>query len=76
MEVVKEICQGSSSLKAIMTTENCHKDFVSFAIQTGITFGNEPELINFNREKLKAFLLDVIIALDNTKHTGDIYGSN
>lgn len=71
---VRELSQNNNVLKSSIVSDNCHPDTVTLAITTSNCCNPDLVYINLSRDKLKNFLIDLLVDLENSRNFyGDLY---
>lgn len=71
---IRELSQNNNTITGSINTDKCHPGSVNIALKTDNS--NNPELIyiNLSRDKVKNFLVDLLVDLENSRHIGDNHG--
>lgn len=71
---VRELSQNNNVIKSSIILDNCHPSTVTLAITTSDCSNPELTYVNLSRDKLRDFLVDLLVDLENSRHSyGDIY---
>ena len=65
---IRELSQNNNVIKSSIVLDNCHPNTVTLAITT--SDGSNPELtyVNLSRDKLRDFLVNLLVDLENSRH--------
>lgn len=71
---MRELSQNNNVLKSSILPNKGHPSTVTIAIATSNCSDPELTYVNVSRDKLRDFIIDLLVDLENSRHPyGDIY---
>lgn len=65
---IRELSQNNNVIKSSIVLDNCHPDTVTLAITTSDCSNPELTYVNLSRDKLRDFLVNLLVDLENSRH--------